>query len=145
MPSGEDIAMNRTDLQQLAEVRIEEARVLLSQNMPDGAYYLAGYAVECGLKACIAKLVNQYDFPDKQSVLDSYTHDFDLLVRTAGLVAERDAEQASNIGFRENWQVIKSWSERSRYVRYSSTKAQELYDAITDHVNGVLPWIKVRW
>jgi HEPN domain-containing protein len=44
--------MNRDDFQQLADVRIAEAAVLLAQGNYDGAYYLAGYAVECGLKAC---------------------------------------------------------------------------------------------
>ena len=46
--------MNRSDFQQLADVRIDEAAVLFAQGKYDGAYYLAGYAVECGLKACIA-------------------------------------------------------------------------------------------
>jgi hypothetical protein len=53
------VAMNRNHFRQLAEVRIEEALVLFAQGLYDGAYYLAGYAVECGLKACIAKLTNQ--------------------------------------------------------------------------------------
>jgi HEPN domain-containing protein len=47
--------MNRTDLQQLAELRIKEARILLDGDSYSGAYYLAGYAIECALKACIAK------------------------------------------------------------------------------------------
>jgi HEPN domain-containing protein len=51
--------MNRADLQQLAELRITEAKVLLDNGFYAGAYYLAGYAVECALKACIAKLTNR--------------------------------------------------------------------------------------
>jgi hypothetical protein len=38
--------MNRTKFQELAEVRIDEALVLSAQGKYDGAYYLAGYAVE---------------------------------------------------------------------------------------------------
>ncbi len=41
---------------------------MLNAGYPDGAYYPAGYSVECGLKACIAKGVQRYDFPDKRSV-----------------------------------------------------------------------------
>ena len=46
--------MNRADFQRLADVRIDEAGVLLAAGRWSGAYYLAGYAVECALKACIA-------------------------------------------------------------------------------------------
>jgi hypothetical protein len=34
------------------------------------AYYLAGYALECGLKACIAKLMNPDDFPRERAAKD---------------------------------------------------------------------------
>jgi hypothetical protein len=50
-----DIRIYRRDFRTLAELRAEEARVLLRSRRQLGAYYLAGYAVECALKACIAK------------------------------------------------------------------------------------------
>jgi HEPN domain-containing protein len=53
--------MNRTDLQNLAEERLGDAEVLLASNRYSGAYYIVGYAVECGLKACIAKLTRAED------------------------------------------------------------------------------------
>src|SRR5204863_304605 len=55
--------VNRTEFQQLAEVRIKEAEALLAAGLWDGAYYLAGYAVECGLNACIANLFKAETFP----------------------------------------------------------------------------------
>ena len=57
--------MNLGDLQALSAVRLNEAKALLKADFPSGAWYLAGYAVECGLKACIAKQVQRYDFPDR--------------------------------------------------------------------------------
>jgi hypothetical protein len=60
--------MNRLQFQKIARVRIREARALLQDRMFDGAYYLAGYSVECGLKACIAKMVRRHEFPDKDLV-----------------------------------------------------------------------------
>ena len=60
--------VNRQDLQSLARTRHAEAKALLRAGRSDGAYYLAGYAVECGLKACIAKATKRYDFPEKKSV-----------------------------------------------------------------------------
>ncbi len=53
--------MNRTDLQKLSNIRIREAKVLFAAGEHSGAYYLAGYAIECALKACFAKGVKRYD------------------------------------------------------------------------------------
>jgi hypothetical protein len=47
--------MDRKDLQSLSRWRLLEARALLRAGLPNGAYYLAGYSIECALKACIAK------------------------------------------------------------------------------------------
>jgi hypothetical protein len=44
-----------------------------------------GYAVECALKACIAKETQRYEFPEKKRVYASYTHNFKDLVRVARL------------------------------------------------------------
>jgi hypothetical protein len=39
----------------------------LAARFPEGAYYLAEYAIECAFKACIAKRTQQHDFPEKGS------------------------------------------------------------------------------
>ena len=57
--------MNRSSLQNLANERIKDAEALLMAGRWSGAYYLAGYAVECALKACFAKQTREYDFPQK--------------------------------------------------------------------------------
>ena len=89
--------MNRSDFQQLADVRIDEAAVLFAQGKYDGAYYLAGYAVECGLKACIARLTSQDDYPPKpKAIHDYYSHDIEKLLKTAALTAQRDADAAAD-------------------------------------------------
>ena len=80
--------MNRTDFQRLATLRIAEAQALLAAGFPAGAYYLAGYAVECAIKTCIAKNVQQYDFPDKDRVNQSYSHNLVQLLRAANLEDE---------------------------------------------------------
>jgi hypothetical protein len=83
--------MNRIDLQELSEIRIRESRALLDAGFSDGAYYLAGYAVECALKACIAKRTQEHDFPDKKLVNDSHTHNLKTLLQLAELKTEMDA------------------------------------------------------
>jgi hypothetical protein len=139
--------VNRADLQALADVRIDEARALLGMIPPrsDGADYLAGYAVECALKAIIAGFTNHYDWPEKRFVNDCHTHDIPELVRLARLLAFRRADAAANPAFAQNWTIVDQWNEQSRYERHSQGKAQVMIDAITNNVNGVLPWIKARW
>lgn len=66
-------------------MRLKGAAALLKLGLFDGAYYLAGYAVECGLKACIAKRTRRYEFPDKKRVDSSYSHKLVELIRVAGL------------------------------------------------------------
>jgi HEPN domain-containing protein len=127
-------------------VRIDEAEMLLAQGKYDGAYYLAGYAVECGLKACIARLTSQDDYPPKPKFIhDDYSHEIEKLVKTAGLTAQRDADAAADPVLQANWDTVKDWTEESRYERRTQAQAQQLIAAITDAAHGVLPWIKRRW
>ena len=88
--------MNKTELENLASIRIKEAEILLTADCYQGAYYLAGYALECILKACIAKQVKEFDFPDKKLANDSYTHKLANLVITAGL-KEKLVEQENQM------------------------------------------------
>lgn len=139
--------MNRADFQQLADVRIAEAAALLRRRppMPDGAYYLAGYAVECALKACIAKLIREHDFPDEKLTQECHTHNLVALLRVAELQRAFDAEIQMNPTLLDNWKLVIAWSEQARYGRHTVEKAKELIAAITDTTNGVLPWIKANW
>jgi len=69
------MADNRRDFQRLARMRLGEARVLIRHRNFEGAYYLTGLAVECAVKACIAKNKKRHDFPPDQTTLrDIYTH-----------------------------------------------------------------------
>ena len=77
--------MLRQDLQKISRIRIREARKLLNAGEYAGAYYLAGYAVECALKACIAKQTKRYEFPEIGRVKNSYEHDPTKLAKVAGL------------------------------------------------------------
>lgn len=110
-----------------------------------GAYYLAGYAVECALKACIARGFRAEEWPEKGFVVECHTHEILKLVRLAGLEAARTAGVIANPNLGTNWNVVKDWSERSRYERHSLIKAQRIHDAVTHAADGVLPWIKLYW
>lgn len=137
--------MNRNDLRALAEVRLKEAKELLGKKYYDGAYYLAGYAVECGLKSCIAKKTKRYDFPDKRIVNDSYTHDLYLLIKVSGLQSELELEMRRDGDFEINWAIVKDWNEASRYERHDVARAKSLYQAVADSKHGVMKWLRRHW
>ena len=137
--------MNRRDLQELAKVRLKEATALLRLGMCDGAYYLAGYSVECALKACIARETQRYEFPDRERVDSSYTHSLAKLVKVAGLEGARAERAAADGSFRDYWDVVQTWSEKSRYQRHPPDSARKLLLAITDRNHGVVSWIKLHW
>ena len=111
----------------------------------EGAYYLGGYVVECGLKACIAEQTRRYDFPDKNTVNASYKHTLTSLVGVAGLTLVLDQEMKDDLEFANNWAVVKDWLPESRYKKHTRKDARSLYSAITNKKHGVLRWIKQHW
>jgi HEPN domain-containing protein len=119
---------------------------LLQLGLFDGALYLAGYAVECGLKACIAKDTRRGEFPDKRRVERSHTHDLLQLIKVAELEEACQEEAGKDLVFQNNWElVVRSWSEQSRYRRYGEGDARALISAVNDRRHGVFTWIKRHW
>ena len=137
--------MNRDDFRNLARTRRREARLLLQHRNYDGAYYLSGYVVECALKACIARKTKRYDFPDKDAVNKSYTHNLAQLMGQAGLDLELSEQMDSDELFAVNWAVVKDWSEASRYERHDRREARDLYSALTNRQHRVLQWLRRHW
>jgi hypothetical protein len=135
--------MNKTELENLAVIRIKEAQILLAADCYHGAYYLAGYALECTLKACIAKQVKEFDFPNKQLANDSYTHNLTKLLTTAGLKQNLTEEENQNKEFKANWAIVIQWSEESRYKSaITKQETEDFFNAITDDNSGILQWLK---
>lgn len=138
--------MNRKDLQALCQLRAREARYLLKGRHLAGAYYLLGYSVECGLKACIAKRVQRYDFPDKQLAQDVYTHSLPTLLKAAQLQQVLAADMRNNPVLELNWSIVKDWSERARYdPPKPAHMVNDFFSACTSRKNGILPWLKKHW
>ncbi|MGO9318537.1 MAG: HEPN domain-containing protein [Terracidiphilus sp.] len=137
--------MNRKDFKEIAELRLRESKALLAAGLSEGAYYLAGYAVECALKACIAKRTKEHDFPDKKLVNDSHTHDLGKLLQLAELKVELEAAMQDNPAMQSSLDAVQDWSEASRYEKRSAQEAMDLLQAIEDQAGGLLPWIKLRW
>ena len=138
--------MNRQELQDLSRLRTREAKALLDSSHFAGSYYLMGYAIECGLKAAIAKQTRRHDFPNKRLAMDSHTHDLKSLMQTSGLWPGFEAAMRAAPALGLNWAVAKDWNESSRYIlSISEAQARDLYSACTARTHGLLSWLKNYW
>jgi hypothetical protein len=138
--------MNRKDLQTLSRIRINEAKALLKFKHYSGAYYLAGYSIECALKACIAKETLRYDFPPGRKRTDEiYKHSAPELLKAANLQSLLQSATDADAILKTNWTVVADWSEQSRYRTVAKGEAVAMIDAVTNRNHGVLLWLKQYW
>jgi len=139
--------VNRAEARHLAEEWVLDASVLLAAGRWHAAYYLAGYAIECGLKACVLARIERTGiiFEDKKFAERCFTHKIDELVFAADLQAERAKATGANPALDLNWTIVKDWNVDIRYRGKTELEARKLYKAVTDPNDGVLPWIMVRW
>jgi HEPN domain-containing protein len=136
--------VNRKDLQAVAKARLRDAQTLFDNRRFDGAYYLAGYAIECALKACIAKKTRRHDFPDKELAQDVYTHDLTRLLKHAGLAQQMAQEFRADPSLAQRWGFVKDWKEQSRYERHDRAKVADMLDAVGDG-QGVFACLRKYW
>lgn len=126
---------SRSDFKQLSLIRQREAEALLAAGQYVGAYYLIGYAVECALKACIAKQFLRHTDPDRKLIQGFYTHDLSQLLSLSEL---KDPLFADPLRL-NNWTLIKDWSEQARYdITITEAQARDLYAACADRKIGIL-------
>lgn len=139
--------MNQVELRQLAEERILDAQALAAGQRWSLAYYTAGYAVECALKACVLSRmgITGWVFSEpKVKIDDVLTHNFEKLIGIAGLRDELNnrlvASTARGDAFTSYWVIVMRWDVSSRYAQTSEADARDLHQAIADTNDGILPW-----
>lgn len=141
--------MNRAHWRNLADERLLDAQLPLQGGRWGAAYYLAGYAVEAGLKSCVLAYVENQNadviFRKRRFSENCWTHNLEALVGLAELQPVLDAAMASNPHLQLNWSCVVLWNEASRYQSAGERDARRLFDAVTDVQNGVLSWIKTHW
>lgn len=133
------------DLKALSDLRWVDAHTLIEANRHSGAYYLAGYAVECGLKAVIAVSFRATVIPSRKFVNDIHTHDLVSLVSLAGLKQDLDRVARDNAIFAANWNFVAGWKETARYETIDPFTANRMLAAVGHPETGVLQWLKTHW
>ena len=131
----------------MASEKVLDSQALLAASRWASAYYLAGYAAECGLKACVLARVEKTGviFDDPKFAEQVRIHKLDKLVKLADLDPQLNIALGANPVFRGHWGVASLWSEESRYQVKSQADAEQLYDSITVNPDGVLAWIQNHW
>jgi HEPN domain-containing protein len=141
------MANERTILQQLAGLRLQEAKLLAREGHFSGAYYVAGYAIECALKSCIAAKFRENEIPDRRFVNDVYTHDLGKLLGLAGLEEGLTTARQRDPELDQRWSIVKNWDEKSRYSLWTAEQAAAMIDAIDGDggIGGLFQWLSIRW
>jgi hypothetical protein len=144
--------LNHAELQRMTEERLRDADALMTGGRWAFAYYVAGYAVECALKACLLKrmVLTGWVFDESAKRVDECrTHDFATIIKIAGMLDDlkqrRNESLAAAGRFHVNWEVVSEWKVTSRYDEKSEAEARELIAAITDESDGVMTWIRNYW
>ena len=141
--------MNRSTFRKLAEARLLDAKALLKAKRYDAAHYLAGYVIECALKACIAKKTRLYDFPPKDTNRDFYIHELEKLVKVAGIENFFKRDRSSDAQLARYWEIVKDW--KPDVIRYDlrgmvdAKTVKTFLFAIEDKQHGVLQCLSKYW
>ncbi|WP_210516311.1 hypothetical protein [Hymenobacter terricola] len=147
------------DIRLLAQLRLDEAQVLVTNGRIDGAFYLAGYGVELALKAKIAERLGlPWLFDEKGTDKNDEflglrdlrnlvkTHKLILLLAVSGLKPAYDQRKQNEIGFLKYKQLLESWNEGLRYQLpepVNVVDVQSFLNFLTGP-NGFLQWIETN-
>lgn len=139
----------RSELKELAKIRLKEAKALFACELYDGSRYLAGYVVELSLKARICKVLDTDNYPESGELSRLFmTHKFDVLLRLAGLERRFERAQIDNPNLLTNWSLVTEWTSAFRYRPVGSSSkqhAQQIITALEDKKDGIFTWMKKYW
>ena len=112
-----------TDLRTIAQARLQDAHILLTNGRYDGAGYICGYAVELTLKARICDTLNWPGFPQTAKEFANYTsfktHNLNVLLSLSG------REQIIKQSHLVDWSFVRQWNPEDRYRVAGGISAQD--------------------
>jgi hypothetical protein len=119
--------MSPRDLRSLATDRIEDARVLFDSGRVAGSMYLAGYAIECSLKARICDSLGWEELRSDGAYRSMKTHDLVFLLSFTG--RESQVLSTAHLSY---WSLVTKWRPEMRYEHAAATSqsdAEAMLDA----------------
>jgi hypothetical protein len=136
--------LTRVELRRLAESTRGDAALLLAHGRWAMAYYLFGLAVEVAIKAAAAKHLAAETVPDRSFSGIFYSHKLRDLIGLAQIRTELE-QSLQDPQFRANWEIVRAWTNDSRYENVVEAQAVALANAVDDRKSGVLQWLKRHW
>lgn len=140
------------EIKRLADLRLEEAEILLDNNKTNGAFYLLGYTIELYLKYKICKVLNIDDLFDERCTLKRYfegknpffSHDLNTLLVFSGLKSKFDEAKSENIILLKTTSLLlDAWSEKSRYdIHPKNSEDVRTSIELLKNEKGLLSWIQ---
>jgi hypothetical protein len=113
----------------MARARLRDAQVLLRARRFDGAYYLAGYAIELALKARICRTLKWTEFPEASKEFGGLqslrTHDLEILLKFSGVESRVHATR------KKEWSVVVEWNPEKRYRPMGQAARREATEMVT--------------
>lgn len=144
MGAGDVAGPTRQDLRRLAESTRSDADRLLAHRRWAMAYYLFGLAVEVAIKAAAAKHLAAETVPDRSFSGIFYSHKLPDLIGLAQIRTELE-RSLQDPEFRANWEIVRAWTNESRYENVLETQAVAIANAVDDRKSGVFQWLKRHW
>ena len=81
--------LHKDQLQELSQVKLQDAKTLLTNNSYDSSFCLCGYAIELALKARICITLQWDGYPSTRKEFQNFnsfkTHDLEILLRLSGI------------------------------------------------------------
>lgn len=145
---------SRADFVALSNKRLSEAETLLNAGQYEGAFYLAGYAVEFALKAVICKTLDIEIFTQSSDLQKGFmVHRIDYLIVWAGLSKKINDHASTDPRFQsavnafinppsniENW---RAWTEKTRYNE--NPCPQPISTKFIQNVKIFTTWLAQYW
>ncbi|MFD2573568.1 HEPN domain-containing protein [Spirosoma soli] len=140
------------ELKQMAKDRLAEAELMCNHSFFQGAYYIAGYAVEFSLKALICKRLGVDVFAPRgpggegsPAVVRSslQIHDLPALLVFAGLQPALREIKVNDIDLFRAWSSVSEWTEQRRYQPLACSEQTVL--KFLKSVKIIIQWVESHY
>ncbi len=134
------LGSGKTELIKASVQRPNDAEVLMRSARFRGAMYMAGYAIECRMKAklLVQHNVGSLDQLKRKMGVSFYVHDLERL--GSSLSGWRRVRH--NMDFKPAWDTVRAWKVDWRYEREFSANGSEIAGKFMDNVEVVLRCIE---